>query len=77
MRKVGGRSVPGGVYTDLLDAGILTTDPYYRFNDQKYRWVSKTNWTYSTTVNVGATLIASNKYIVLDCKGSDKPKEWK
>ncbi|PNF17252.1 Beta-mannosidase [Cryptotermes secundus] len=39
--------VPGGIYTDLRAAGVLTQDIYYRFNDINYRWVSRENWTYS------------------------------
>ncbi|KAK6639866.1 hypothetical protein RUM43_008141 [Polyplax serrata] len=41
--------VPGGIYTDLQSAGLLTQgDIFYRFNDINYRWVSKENWTYQT-----------------------------
>uniref|UniRef100_A0A8D0H224 Beta-mannosidase n=1 Tax=Sphenodon punctatus TaxID=8508 RepID=A0A8D0H224_SPHPU len=28
---------------------LQTTDPYYRFNDLAYRWISLDNWTYSRT----------------------------
>lgn len=44
--------VPGGIYTDLQEAHILTEDIYYRFNDINYRWVSKENWTYSLKFEV-------------------------
>lgn len=44
--------VPGGIYTDLREAHILTEDIYYRFNDINYRWVSKENWTYSLKFEV-------------------------
>ncbi|NXH28316.1 MANBA mannosidase, partial [Myiagra hebetior] len=40
--------VPGCVHTALLCRGLIQ-DPYYRFNDVKYRWISLDNWTYSTT----------------------------
>lgn len=43
--------VPGGVFTDLLDNGVLSQDPLYRYNDVAYRWVSADQWTYSTTFN--------------------------
>ena len=39
--------VPGSVYTDLMEAGVLG-DPYFRFNDLEYRWVSHRGWVYST-----------------------------
>ncbi|XP_026676386.1 beta-mannosidase-like [Diaphorina citri] len=41
-------TVPGGIYSDLRRGNILKEDVYYRDNDLKYRWVSKTGWTYST-----------------------------
>ncbi len=42
--------VPGNIYSDLMRSGILG-DPYYRFNDDVYRWVHWEDWTYSTAVN--------------------------
>lgn len=41
--------VPGGVYTDLRSNGVLDEDPFRRYNDLKYRWVSEDDWTYVTT----------------------------
>ena len=41
--------VPGNVYTDLVRNGTLVGDPYYRFNDEEFRWVSKRNWTFWNT----------------------------
>ncbi|KAM9579372.1 beta-mannosidase isoform 1-T1 [Guaruba guarouba] len=40
--------VPGCVHTALHRAGLIQ-DPYYRFNDVMYRWISLDNWTYSRT----------------------------
>ncbi|NXU08143.1 MANBA mannosidase, partial [Pardalotus punctatus] len=40
--------VPGCVHTALLSRGLIQ-DPYYRFNDVMYRWISLDNWTYSRT----------------------------
>lgn len=57
---VGGQ-VPGGVYSDLLAANVLSEgDLYYRYNDLNYRWVSKENWTYSSVVN-GTVLLCVHK----------------
>ncbi|XP_069711079.1 beta-mannosidase [Phaenicophaeus curvirostris] len=39
-------AVPGCVHSALRDRG---QDPYYRFNDVMYRWISLDNWTYSRT----------------------------
>ena len=30
----------------MQEAGLLTTDIYYRFNEENYKWVALTNWTY-------------------------------
>ncbi|KAM7112441.1 beta-mannosidase isoform 2-T2 [Ciconia maguari] len=40
--------VPGCVHTALHRRGLIQ-DPYYRFNDVMYRWISLDNWTYSRT----------------------------
>uniref|UniRef100_A0A8D0FRN0 Beta-mannosidase n=1 Tax=Strix occidentalis caurina TaxID=311401 RepID=A0A8D0FRN0_STROC len=40
--------VPGCVHTALHRRGLIQ-DPYYRFNDVTYRWISLDNWTYSRT----------------------------
>ncbi|KAI1887421.1 hypothetical protein AGOR_G00190120 [Albula goreensis] len=47
--------VPGCVHTALLKQGIIK-DPYYRFNDLAYRWISLDNWTYTTTFSVPADI---------------------
>ena len=48
-------SVPGDVYSDLREAGVLLGDLLYRFNDVEYRWVSQYNWTYQTILHVSET----------------------
>ncbi|XP_071598688.1 beta-mannosidase isoform X2 [Heliangelus exortis] len=45
-----GGEVPGCVHTALQRQGLIQ-DPYYRFNDVMYRWISLDNWTYSRTFN--------------------------
>ena len=44
-------TVPGNIFTDLIDANILS-DPYYGYNDVEYRWVGMDNWTYSRQFTV-------------------------
>nr|XP_003410544.1 beta-mannosidase isoform X1 [Loxodonta africana] len=39
-------TVPGCVHSALFQQGLIQ-DPYYRFNDLNYRWISLDNWTYS------------------------------
>ncbi|KAJ9591466.1 hypothetical protein L9F63_002072 [Diploptera punctata] len=58
-------TVPGGIYTDLSVAGILTQDIYYRFNDIEYRWVSKENWTYSRTFEVPESLLKKQQIFLV------------
>ncbi|XP_051820137.1 beta-mannosidase isoform X1 [Antechinus flavipes] len=38
--------VPGCVHSALFQHGVIQ-DPYYRFNDLNYSWISLDNWTYS------------------------------
>jgi beta-mannosidase len=48
-------TVPGIVHTDLLAAGVLKQNPYYRFNELDQSWVSKeTCWKYSTRITLDA-----------------------
>jgi len=39
-------SVPGLTHMDLQKAGIIG-DPFYRYNDRDYRWISLDDWEYS------------------------------
>ena len=41
-------TVPGSVYTTLRDNKRIG-DPYYRDNDDKYRWIARDDWSYSRT----------------------------
>ncbi|XP_075226998.1 beta-mannosidase-like [Lycorma delicatula] len=51
-------TVPGGIYTDLINAGILKDDIFFENNDVKYRWVAKEDWIYSTTFEVGQDVLS-------------------
>ena len=63
-------SVPGGIFSDLRNSGILNESIYYRFNDMEYRWVGLDNWTYTTEFEIPEDLM-SKAYIALDCKGRE------
>ena len=63
-------TVPGSVYTDLQQAGVLSGDLLYRFNDVEYRWVALTNWTYSLTFPLTQDQ-ADMVSVLLDCYGLD------
>lgn len=72
--SVGGR-VPGGVYSDLLAANVLSGgDIYYRYNDMDYRWVSKENWTYSTTIRADSSFLNHTR-VALVFEGLDTAAE--
>ncbi|XP_071481177.1 beta-mannosidase-like [Diadema antillarum] len=61
--------VPGSVHTSLINASILS-DPYYRFNDDLYRWVAMDNWTYSLDFIVKDDF-ANKSNVKLVCNGLD------
>ena len=42
-------NVPGNVHTALYKNGTIK-DPYFRFNDVKYRWIAYDNWTYTRSL---------------------------
>ncbi|XP_063918754.1 beta-mannosidase-like [Zophobas morio] len=47
--------VPGGIYTDLMNNGVLD-NIYAGFNDVEYKWVARSNWSYYTTFEVREAL---------------------
>ncbi|XP_077996660.1 beta-mannosidase-like [Glandiceps talaboti] len=62
-------AVPGSVHTALLDANKIK-DPYYRFNDEAYRWIAWDDWTYTRTFTVSKD-ITSKSSVVLVTEGVD------
>ena len=63
-------TVPGGIYSDLQNAGILTSDIYYRLNEENYKWVAQTNWTYEAIFDLEIP-IPEDQSVFLDCHGLD------
>ncbi|KAF5275066.1 hypothetical protein FQA39_LY07003 [Lamprigera yunnana] len=53
-------NVPGGVYTDLMNAKVID-EVFYGFNDMETRWVSKVDWNYSTTFIANDEVFAKGK----------------
>jgi beta-mannosidase len=43
-------SVPGNVHTDLMSAGLLEGDPYYRYNEVNMSWVTTKCWQYELQI---------------------------
>jgi beta-mannosidase len=62
-------SVPGGVYTDLLNAGEIP-DPYYADNELDIQWVGKSDWVYRRTVTIDKDFLDEDR-IRLRCAGLD------
>jgi len=60
--------VPGSVHMDLFRADVIG-DPYYRFNDVAYSWISYSDWSYTKTftgklLDVFAITFVSGNYDV-------------
>ena len=53
-------NIPFTVHSRLFAAGFLQ-DPYYRFNDLKYRWVSTDNWVFSKSFVVTDELLKHSR----------------
>ena len=59
-------SVPGNVFTDLLDHKMIP-DPFIKTNEEKVQWVSQKDWEYQTTFTVAKeTLEKENINITFD-----------
>jgi len=69
-------TVPGGVYSDLENAGLIQ-DLYYRFNDIELRWVGETDWAYSANFDLEdfPDGLLSYANVKLDFQGLDTVSE--
>ncbi|KAG7334223.1 hypothetical protein KOW79_002630 [Hemibagrus wyckioides] len=56
--------VPGCVHTTLQQQHLIE-DPYYRFNDLVYRWISLDNWTYTTSFSVPDHVKESRRAVLI------------
>nr|XP_033499478.1 beta-mannosidase [Epinephelus lanceolatus] len=56
--------VPGCVHSALQRQGFIQ-DPYFRFNDVSYSWISFDNWTYKTTFTVSTQLRTKQKVLLV------------
>lgn len=48
----------------LQNAGIIE-EPYYRYNQQDYQWIAKTDWIYSRAFSVDANFLAANHVVLV------------
>ncbi|KAJ8925684.1 hypothetical protein NQ315_009531 [Exocentrus adspersus] len=59
-------TVPGGIYTDLMNNEVIS-NIFYGYNDNATRWVPRTNWTYRRSFSVDEVLLSfDNINIVFD-----------
>jgi beta-mannosidase len=61
--------VPGGVHTDLLEAGVIP-DPFAGDNEKRVQWVAERDWTYRRTFTPDAAVLAE-QVVFLVCDGLD------
>jgi beta-galactosidase/beta-glucuronidase len=54
--------LPGTVHGALRDAGVLPQDPLVGFNEQAYRWVALSNWTYTTILDISPATLADAEH---------------
>lgn len=68
-------SVPGYINTDLMSAGVISSNPYYRYNELDMSWVAKQCWVYSTILPdelvVQARSLSQNDVLVLSMENVD------
>ncbi|KAL9972744.1 hypothetical protein ACROYT_G019109 [Oculina patagonica] len=57
-------NVPGNVHTALYKNGTIR-DPYFRFNDVKYRWIAYDNWTYTRSLEVSEDIISKTQILLV------------
>ena len=62
-------SVPGNIFTDLLDHKIIE-DPFIKNNEEKVQWVSTENWEYRNTFSLSDEIL-QKKNIELNFDGLD------
>jgi hypothetical protein len=42
-------TVPGSVHTDLMNAGIIHADPYFRYEEKNLSWIPQECWEYKSS----------------------------
>lgn len=62
-------TVPGNVFTDLLDHQLIA-NPFIQQNEAKVQWVSDSSWVYRTSFDIDKTTLRK-KHIMLNFEGLD------
>lgn len=64
-------SIPGLVHTDLINAGIIKLDPYFRYEEENLSWITDQCWAYTIDAAVSADEIAANTDLFVRFEGLD------
>lgn len=61
-------SVPGIVHTDLMAAGLLKLNPYFRFEEENLSWITEKCWEYTLRLDLSIKdlELSSDLYIKFD-----------
>jgi beta-mannosidase len=62
-------SVPGGVHTDLLEAGRIP-DPFLADNEERVQWVAEADWIYRCRFKIPKEMLTQER-VELVCDGLD------
>ena len=62
-------TVPGGIHSDLLDAGQIP-DPYYRDNETELFWIGRSDGLYLLDFDVPAAVMKHDR-VIMRCEGLD------
>ncbi|KAK0419319.1 hypothetical protein QR680_014081 [Steinernema hermaphroditum] len=68
--STGMATVPGDIYADLLNVGVLTEDPLKGQNDVALRWIGRTNWIYERKFTVDKPMYSKDT-VLLVIRGLD------
>jgi hypothetical protein len=64
--SIANATTPGTSHTHLLAGGVITEDPYRRFNEIDMQWIAQTTWVYETPLPKAVTGDARVVFETLD-----------
>lgn len=64
-------SIPGIVHTDLIAAGIIKLDPYFRYEEENLSWITEQCWAYTIRSAVDGKNLNENEDLFVRFEGID------
>jgi len=64
-------SIPGIVHTDLIAAGLIKLDPYFRYEEESLSWITDQCWAYTIRSAVGLQNLNDNADLFVRFEGID------